>query len=119
MPEAPIVMKWSYMEGVSRLSRANAVGGNYISRFPGFVGNTSQKVCTLSIFATKPHGLDMRKVRRPKEPPHFFLIYIRKKHTMEDMKHLVSNEDKKYLKRNRTKVLPLVVDTCWGCGHEF
>jgi hypothetical protein len=40
-------------------------------------------------------------------------------HTMEDMKHLVSNDDQKYLKRNRTKVLPLVVDTCWGCGHEF
>ena len=40
-------------------------------------------------------------------------------HTMEDMKYLVSNEDRNYLKRNRNKEWPLIVDTCWGCGHEF
>ena len=44
-------------------------------------------------------------------------------HTLEDMKHLVSNENTKYLKRNRkkkgVKEWPLVVDTCWGYGIEF
>ena len=42
-----------------------------------------------------------------------------KGHTMEDMKYLVSNDDQNYLKRNRNKVWPLIVDRCWGCGHEF
>ena len=40
-------------------------------------------------------------------------------HTMEDVKYLVSNEDRNYLKRNRNKEWPLIVDTCWGCGNGF
>ena len=35
-----------------------------------------------------------------------------KGHTMEDMKYLVSNDDHNYLKRNKNKVWPLIVDRC-------
>ena len=42
---------------------------------------------------------------------------------MEDMKHIVWNENTRDFKRNRkkkgVKEWPLVVDTCWRCGIGF
>ena len=44
-------------------------------------------------------------------------------HTMEDMRHLVCNENTRDLKKNRkkkrVKEWPVVVDTCWGYGIGF